>query len=1089
MCGIAAIFAYDDGAPGVEAGELRAIRDCMKPRGPDGEGEWFDSNRRVGLGHRRLAIIDLSPGGAQPMLLPERQLAVTFNGEIYNYRDLRAALEQKGHVFRTASDTEVLLRLYADRGEAMVDELRGMYAFAIWDGLRKGLFLARDPFGIKPLYHADDGKTFRLASQVKALVAGGEIDTSPEPAGHVGFFLWGHAVEPYTLYRRIRSLPAGSTLWVDQGGARRPKTFCTVTEILSRAERSASCPASGDSVRAALADSVRHHLVADVPVGIFLSSGLDSTTITALAAELGGTLRTVTLGFEEYRGTANDEAPLAESVARQYGASHQTVWVNRADFQDHAERLFTAMDCPSTDGVNTYFVSHAAAQTSLKVALSGLGGDELFGGYPSFAEIPRAVRFLKPFDAATLQPFARAFRVVSAPFLRQVTSPKYASCLEYGGSYSGAYLLRRGMFMPWELPEFLDADLVREGWLELQPLVRLDETLDGLRSSRAKVSCLEMCWYMRNQLLRDSDWAGMAHSLEIRVPLVDAVLVRALAPSLIGPAPPTKRDMASSPRFPLPASVLNRPKTGFSIPVRQWLMEPGARSREQGGERGLRSWAKYVYQRLAGTDMLVKQGAGRRAQGRLTRETWSRKQDSERASCSPLAAPQTAQPSTLNPQPLESPLPAPCTPLPASLRVLVLASDAFGGHGGIAKFNRDLLSALSTQPDVREVVALPRLVPAATGELPARLNYITSGVGGKVRYILAVLKAARSLASSQAPIPDGPTLVVCGHINLLPAAWLARRLLGKGESRKQKAENGKIPVRCSLLLVVHGIDAWQPTRSWIVNRLVRSVDAFISVSELTKKRFLAWAKLNGVRGFVLPNCIDLARFTPGPKDPQLLERWGLRNRTVLLTLARLSAQERYKGIDEVIEVLPELAKDIPNLTYLIVGDGDDRERLEQKARSLGLGVKTAAGNSKMPGPSPVSTLPSPASLPAPCSLLPAPHVLFTGQIPESEKVDHYRLADAFVMPGWGEGFGIAYLEAMGCGVSVVASKLDASQEAVRNGDLGIIVNPKESGEIRRGILAALKRERQVVPPGLEYFSALNFETRVHHILQELLKAG
>jgi asparagine synthase (glutamine-hydrolysing) len=311
MCGIAAIFAYADSAPRVDDGELRAIRDCMKPRGPDGEGEWFDSSRRIGLGHRRLAIIDLSPGGAQPMLLPERQLVITFNGEIYNYRELRAGLEQKGHVFRSSSDTEVLLRLYAEHGEAMVNELRGMYAFVIWDGARKGLFLARDPFGIKPLYYADSGKTFRLASQVKAFLAGGQVDTSPEPAGHVGFFLWGHAIEPYTFYRGIRSLPAGATMWVDQGGAQPPKTFCSVTSILSHAERFTSAaygPRSSD-LRSALVDTVRHHLIADVPVGVFLSSGLDSTTLTALAAELGGTLRTVTLGFEEYRGLPMTKRP------------------------------------------------------------------------------------------------------------------------------------------------------------------------------------------------------------------------------------------------------------------------------------------------------------------------------------------------------------------------------------------------------------------------------------------------------------------------------------------------------------------------------------------------------------------------------------------------------------------------------------------------------------------------------------------------------------------------------------------------------------------------------------------------------------
>src|ERR1043166_9182894 len=196
MCGIAAIFAYASSAPGVDEGELRTIRDHMKSRGPDGAGEWYDSQRRVGLGHRRLAIIDLSPTGAQPMLLPEHQLAITFNGEIYNYRELRATLEQKGHVFKSTSDTEVLLRLYVEHGAAMTAGLRGMYTFVLWDGEKRGAFLARDPLGIKPLYLADDGKTLRAASQVKALLAGGKIATTPDPAGHVGFFLWGHLPEP-----------------------------------------------------------------------------------------------------------------------------------------------------------------------------------------------------------------------------------------------------------------------------------------------------------------------------------------------------------------------------------------------------------------------------------------------------------------------------------------------------------------------------------------------------------------------------------------------------------------------------------------------------------------------------------------------------------------------------------------------------------------------------------------------------------------------------------------------------------------------------------------------------------------------------
>ncbi|MCL4787615.1 MAG: asparagine synthase (glutamine-hydrolyzing) [Verrucomicrobia bacterium] len=607
MCGITAIFAYDQSAPHVDERELRIIRDSMTARGPDGAGEWFDPQQRIGLAHRRLSIIDLSPLGAQPMLSADGMLAIVFNGEIYNYRELKAGLESQGKPFRSQSDTEVLLHLYAQHGEAMVEKLRGMYAFAIWDQNKRGLFLARDPYGIKPLYLADDGKTLRVASQVKALLAGGKVDKGPDPAGHVGFFLWGHLPEAYTLFRSIRSLPAGTTLWVSQGGSRQQRKFCSVSETYSLVESDSSHRLSQSSTLespqpgTALRDSIAHHLIADVPVGVFLSSGLDSTSIAALAAEQGGTLRTVTLGFEEFKGTPNDEVPLAESVARQLDARHQTIWVTRTDFQTQRAHLFAAMDQPTIDGVNTYFVSLAAKRASLKVALSGLGGDELFGGYPSFAQIPRAVRRLKPFANPVLRPFTRAFRAVSAPVIKHFTSPKYAGLLEYGGSCAGAYLLRRGLFMPWELPDILDADLVRQGWAELQPLVRLDETLTGIQDPWLKVACLESCWYLRNQLLRDADWAGMAHSLEIRVPLVDVTLLRALSPLLARPSRPTKRDMAQSLTTRLPPSILNRPKTGFTIPVRDWLVADNSKSdtgKQKPAERGLRGWAREVYGRF-----------------------------------------------------------------------------------------------------------------------------------------------------------------------------------------------------------------------------------------------------------------------------------------------------------------------------------------------------------------------------------------------------------------------------------------------------------------------------------------------------------
>ena len=253
MCGIAGLYAFSSSAPPADRAELRTISDHMAARGPDGLGEWFSADGRVAFGHRRLAIIDLSEGGAQPMHSADGQLVITFNGEIYNYRELRRELESSGHVFRSESDTEVLLHLYQAKGTAMLQDLRGMYAFALWDAAKQALLLARDPFGIKPLYYTptSTGKaisngTLRFASQVKALLAGGHVDTAPEPAGHAGFFLWGSVPAPYTLYRGIRALPAGHFMWVSGQGATEPVPFCQITDILAHA---ANHPARGSQAR------------------------------------------------------------------------------------------------------------------------------------------------------------------------------------------------------------------------------------------------------------------------------------------------------------------------------------------------------------------------------------------------------------------------------------------------------------------------------------------------------------------------------------------------------------------------------------------------------------------------------------------------------------------------------------------------------------------------------------------------------------------------------------------------------------------------------------------------------------------------
>ncbi len=589
MCGIAGTFSR--AGPKVDRDELLAMRDAMRARGPDGEGLWLSGTGDAGLAHRRLAIIDLSDAAAQPMTRGRH--IIVFNGEIYNYRALRAEMEARGHVFRTHSDTEVILVLYAEHGPAMLSRLRGMYAFALYDTEARQLFLARDPFGIKPLYWADDGHTFRFASQVKALLKA-DVDTRPEPAGHVGFFLWGSVPEPWTLYRGIRGLPAGHWMRVDANGPREPVPFASVTGLLSEAvgQPSRLDPRQAlEALSAAIGDSVAAHLEADVPVGVFLSAGLDSTLLAAEVAATGRRPQTVTLGFDEYAGTDDDEVPLAETVAGKIRADHVTRRVSRGDFESGRDGLLAAMDQPSLDGVNTWFVARAAASRGLKVALSGLGGDEMFASYATFRDLPRVASVFR--YPARIPGLGKTFRFLTAALAARFTSPKYAGLFEYGGSLGGVYLLRRGLYAPWELPHVLDPDMAGEGWRKLETCARLEATSEGVSDTRLSVSALEMCWYMRNQLLRDSDWAGMAHSLEIRVPLVDWTLLAIAAPVFAAHPALAKREVVAAAAPELPATLFARPKTGFSVPVHQWI-----RDRSMPGERGMRGWARQVYGRF-----------------------------------------------------------------------------------------------------------------------------------------------------------------------------------------------------------------------------------------------------------------------------------------------------------------------------------------------------------------------------------------------------------------------------------------------------------------------------------------------------------
>jgi asparagine synthase (glutamine-hydrolysing) len=560
MCGINGILRLTPDAEPVDREELLRTRDQMTPRGPDGSGSWISSDQGVGLAHRRLAIIDLSDAGLQPMT--RGRYHIVFNGEIYNYRELRRELSGQGEQFVSNSDTEVVLALFAREGLRMLARLRGMYALALWDEVDRKLVLARDPYGIKPLYYSIDSNHLRFASQVKALEAGGRIDDAVDPAGLTGFLLWGSVPEPYTLRRGVRCLEAGHHLVVDDGQPGPPRAHHRLNGDRETGD--------GDTARA-LEDSVRAHLVSDVPVAVFLSAGLDSSLLAALASrEADQPPTTLTLKFDAFEGTPFDEAPLAAEVARSLGTRHVERLVRGSDFMDLLPSALAAMDQPSVDGFNTYVVSRAAHDEGFKVVLSGLGGDELFGGYGSFATVPRWAHWARALDRV---PGLGAIWPQVARL--HSTKPKLAGLLKHGTSLPGAYFLLRGIFLPSDLPALLGPELAREGLEAYDPLADCGKFLgESRRAEWEAVHLMESTQYMRNQLLRDSDWASMAHSLELRTPLVDARLHAEIAKGEFEPGRSGGKAAAIRLAAPdLPASVWTRPKTGFYIPVMQWLGE------------------------------------------------------------------------------------------------------------------------------------------------------------------------------------------------------------------------------------------------------------------------------------------------------------------------------------------------------------------------------------------------------------------------------------------------------------------------------------------------------------------------------------
>ena len=555
MCGIAGISSNKLDKNDVVK-RVAKMQGALQHRGPDDSGEYRSPSHSTSLAHTRLSIIDLSASGHQPMPSNCGRYVITFNGEIYNYQELRALLESEGEIFQSHSDTEVILTLYIKYGEDCLSKLRGMFAFFIWDDENKCGFAARDPLGIKPFYYYRNANTFAFASELRSLTDSCLFSNTLSATGLFSYFKNGTCSEPNTLLDKAKMLKAGHSLkWND--GELQINNYAKLDFSPSNIQHHEAISIT----REALKNSIKAHFVSDVPVGLFLSGGIDSTAILALAKQVSDTpIRTYSIAFEDPEWNEGD---IAKRVADHFGSDHTELIMTKEIAQSLFSQFLESIDQPTIDGFNTFCVAKLAHDNGEKVVLSGVGGDELFAGYKSFELIPKmvatskAAKFLSPFLRYCSEKFNRFLSAKQRRVLDFMCSP---------GSSSAAHQSLRGIFSNTEA-----LALTNKYGLSAPKKLKTDEI--EANSILDSISNLEITTYMRNQLLRDSDVMSMAWGLELRVPFVDFKLVQTLAkiPASIRLRQGKKLLIESVPE--IPQWVIDRPKQGFRFPFDQWYSD------------------------------------------------------------------------------------------------------------------------------------------------------------------------------------------------------------------------------------------------------------------------------------------------------------------------------------------------------------------------------------------------------------------------------------------------------------------------------------------------------------------------------------
>jgi len=519
--------------------------------GPDDEGTYISEPEKLAFGHRRLSIIDTSAGGHQPMKYADRFI-ITYNGEIYNYRELRDLLQRAGHQFSTQSDTEVILAAYSEWGVNALDQLNGMFAFAIWDKHNKEIIIARDGTGIKPLYYAHTAEGFAFASEVRALKTLPYLRTE-NANWPVYLMAYGHLPEPVTTLQQVAPLQKGTCLKYNTiTGKTVTRTFARYTFLEKISHRSEAI----ELVKINLEAAVKRHLVSDAPIGVFLSGGLDSSIIALLASKHQEKLNSISIYFED---SQYSEKKFQDVLQQQLSCTNRQFLLKETDFNTFLPSIIAAMDLPCCDGINTWFISKYAKESGLKAVLSGIGGDELFGGYPSFNRIKTALA-LEQLPNKVL----KAGRFSGSKKFRRL-------CYLSIQNPVGRYLFLRGQFIPGDIAKFLNMDEAQV-WQILTEQPQLPD-IDYLAPLN-QASWMETNMYMQNQLLRDADVMSMTHGLEIRVPFLDREFFQMalhLQSDIKYKGRLGKQLLIDSFKDILPEMIWNRPKMGFSFPFKEWL--------------------------------------------------------------------------------------------------------------------------------------------------------------------------------------------------------------------------------------------------------------------------------------------------------------------------------------------------------------------------------------------------------------------------------------------------------------------------------------------------------------------------------------